>query len=168
MMPNFLFVALAALIPLAVGFVWYNPKIGFGNAWMKAAEINEDKIKGANMILIAGLTYLFSFFISAALLSITIHQMGFYSTLASEPGFLTDPNAEVTTYFNNFMATYGDRFRTFKHGALHGTIAGITLALPIVAINALLERRGFKYIAIHVGYWVISLALMGGVICQFA
>jgi hypothetical protein len=168
MMPNFLFVALAALIPLAVGFVWYNPKIGFGNAWMKAADISDDKIKGANMALIFSLTYIFSLFIGVALFTITIHQMGLYSTLANEPGFLKDPNAEVTTYFNNFMATYGDRFRTFEHGALHGTIAGITLALPIVAINALFERRGFKYIAIHVGYWVVSLALMGGVICQFA
>ncbi len=167
-MPNFLYVALAALIPLAVGFVWYNPKIGFGNAWMKASDLTEDKLKGANMALIFGLTYVFSFFVAAGLLSITIHQMGFYSTLADEPGFLKDPNAEVTTYFNNFMATYGDRFRTFKHGAFHGVLAGITLILPVIAINAMFERKGFKYIAINVGYWIVSLAIMGGIVCQFA
>ncbi|HRN41812.1 MAG TPA: DUF1761 family protein [Vicingus sp.] len=30
------------------------------------------------------------------------------------------------------------------------------------------ERKGFKYIAINSGYWIITLGLMGGVICQFA
>ena len=52
---------LAALVPLAIGNIWYNPKIGFGNAWMKASGMTEEKAKGANMILILGLTYLFSF-----------------------------------------------------------------------------------------------------------
>lgn len=35
-------------------------------------------------------------------------------------------------------------------------------------INALFERRGFKYIAIHTGYWLITLAIIGGLMCQFA
>jgi hypothetical protein len=47
-------------------------------------------------------------------------------------------------------------------------MGGLTLALPIIGINALFERRGFKYIAINVGYWVVSMAIMGGIICQFA
>ena len=166
---NFIYAAVAALIPLLVGFIWYNPKIGFGNVWMKAADITEDKMKGANMALIFGLTYVFSLFIAVALMSITIHQMGTFSTLMDEPGFRKmDPNADAVKYFNDFMANYGDRFRTFKHGALHGVIAGFMLALPILGINAMFERKGFKYIAINVGFWVVSLALMGGVICQWA
>jgi hypothetical protein len=31
---NFLAVPLAAVIPILVGMIWYNPKV-FGNAWMK-------------------------------------------------------------------------------------------------------------------------------------
>ena len=47
------------------------------------------------------------------------------------------------------MADYGDAFRTFKHGALHGTIAGIFIALPIIGTNALFERKSAKYIFIN-------------------
>jgi hypothetical protein len=39
--------------------------------------------------------------------------------------------------------------------------------LPILATNALFERKGFKYIAINAAYWIITLAVMGGIICQF-
>ena len=66
------------------------------------------------------------------------------------------------------MGVYGNDFRTFKHGALHGTLTGVGIALPVVAINAMFEKRGFKYIAIHAGYWILTLLLMGGIICQFA
>jgi hypothetical protein len=41
-----------------------------------------------------------------------------------------------------FMADY-DRFRTFKHGALHG-FERIILALPIMGTNALFEKRSFN------------------------
>lgn len=166
---NYLVLPLAALIPLALGFVWYNPKIGFGNAWMAAAEMTDEKMKGANMALIFGLTYLFSLFAAGGLLAVTIHQMGTWSSLMNEPGFQEmKPDAEAVIFFKNYMALYGDRFRTFGHGALHGTLAGITLVLPAIGINALFERKGFKYIAINVGYWIVCLALMGGVVCQFA
>ncbi len=166
---NFIYAAVAALIPLLVGFVWYNPKIGFGNAWMKAADMTEEKMKSANMALIFGLSYILSLFVAVALFSLTIHQMGTWGSLMNEPGFQEmDPNADAVIYFKNYMALYGDRFRHFGHGALHGTIAGFTLALPIIGIIALFERKGFKYVAIHAGYWIVSLALMGGVICQFA
>jgi hypothetical protein len=63
---------------------------------------------------------------------------------------------------------YGTNFRSFKHGALHGTIMAVLFAFPILAINALFERKGAKYIFIHLGYWVITIALMGGVICGWA
>ena len=67
----------------------------------------------------------------------------------------------------HFFETYGNRFRTFKHGALHGTIAALFFSLPILGTMSLFERKGFRYIAIHVGYWVVTLALMGGALCQF-
>jgi hypothetical protein len=61
---------------------------------------------------------------------------------------------------------FGGDFRTFKHGALHGTITGIGLALPIVAVNAMFERKGVKYILINAGFWTLCLIVMGGIICQ--
>lgn len=163
--PNFPVILLAALIPLVVGFVWYNSKV-FGAAWMKAADINEEKMKGAKMPLIFGLTYLFSVFIGLALVSLTIHQFSLASIVMNEPGIRPfDPTSEAGKMVSDFMGRYGTNFRSFKHGALHGTISGFFIALPIIGVNALFERKGFKYIAINVGFWIVSLALMGGVIC---
>ena len=66
------------------------------------------------------------------------------------------------------MDTYGGNFRTFKHGAFHGTLYSVFLVLPLIGINALFERKSWSYVWIHVGYWALTLALMGGVISAFA
>ncbi|HNL85462.1 MAG TPA: DUF1761 domain-containing protein, partial [Chitinophagales bacterium] len=62
---------------------------------------------------------------------------------------------------------YGNEFRTFHHGALHGALSGLFLIFPVLSINALFERKSWKYIFINSGFWIISFALMGGIICQF-
>ncbi len=162
---NFPIVFAAALIPLLVGFVYYHPKV-FGTAWMKAAGMAEDGPK-PNMILVFGLTYLFSVMMGVALIGIVIHQMGLFSSVMDHPD-LKDPNSPLNAMLKDFMAKYGNNFRTFKHGALHGTMSAIFFALPVFGINSLFERKGWKYFLINLGYWVIALALMGGVICQFA
>jgi hypothetical protein len=55
--------------------------------------------------------------------------------------------------------------RSFGHGALHGAIGAIFFVLPVLGINALFERKGWKYILINVGYWVVTLTIMGAIIC---
>jgi hypothetical protein len=161
---NFYIFFIAALIPLVVGFVWYGPL--FGNTWMKEMNFTKESLAGKNMTLTFILSYLFSFLIAFFLLPATIHQMGVYSTLAEDPGF-AESTGEAFTYFQEFIANYGDRFRTFKHGAFHGILTGLFLVLPIIAINAMFERKSAKYIAINTGYWVVILAIMGGLICQY-
>jgi hypothetical protein len=165
MEPKFYLLFATALIPMAVGFVYYHHKM-FGKQWMAAAGLTEELVKGGNMALILGLTYLFGLFISAALMGIVIHQMGLFSMLQDDPNF-KDPNSPNHQLFLEIMKIHGHSFRTFKHGVFHGIFAGITFALPIISINALFERRSFKYVAIHAGYWIITLAIMGGVICHF-
>ena len=162
---NFIYVVLAALIPIFVGAVWYAKPV-FGNAWMKAAGVTDEKVKGAHMAIIFVLAYILSLMISFAMVPITIHQMGVFSVLANEPG-IEDPNSPVGAYLTDFMVKYGKNFRTFKHGAFHGTITAIFFALPVIGTLALFERKSFKYVAIHTGYWIVSLALVGGVVCAF-
>ncbi len=163
---DFLVLALAALVPLVVGFIWYS-KMLFANAWMVSAGLTEEQLKGANMAKIFILCYIFSLMLAMILQPIVIHQFGMLGTLMNEPGF-KEGNGEAMTYFQNFMTTYGSRFRSFHHGLLHGSMTGLFIGLPILGTTALFERKGFKYIAINVGYWIISLGLMGGIICQFA
>jgi len=157
--------ALTALIPLALGFVWYHPKV-LGTAWMKSAGITEETMKGANMALIFGLTYVFGFFLCWTLGTNVIHQFAFYS-LADGVAGANDPSTPVGKWFADGFSAFGGSFRTFKHGALHGTIVGFTVALPVLGVNALFERKGFKYIAINAGFWIVCCAIMGAVICHF-
>lgn len=164
MTPNFLIILIAALVPTVVGFIWYNPKV-MGTVWMKAANMDEEKMKGANMMVIFGVSLILSFLLAFSIQFMVIHQWGVFSTLATPEN--TGPESPLGMELSNFMAKYGTNFRTFKHGAFHGFLAGFTLVLPILGTNALFERKGFKYIAVNCGYWMITMALMGGIICQF-
>jgi len=162
---NLLMVALAALVPLVMGFIWYGPML-FKNAWMKEVGFTDESMQGANMALIFGLSYVLSFLLAFLLQTLVIHQFGAQSVLYAEPGF-AEKTGEAYTYFQDFMMKYGDRFRTFKHGALHGALTGVFIVLPVMGTNALFERKSFKYVAINVGYWIVTLAIMGGILCQW-
>lgn len=154
---NFLAILAAAVSALVVGFVWYNPKI-FGNAWMKAAGMTDEQVKGGNMAKIFGLALLFAIMLAFSLQGMTIHQVGAMSMVGG------DVENALPSY-QAFMDDYGNAFRTFKHGAFHGVLAGIFIALPILGTNALFDRKGAKYIFINSGYWIVTLAIMGGIIC---
>lgn len=162
---NFAVVFLTALIPIIIGFIWYNNNV-FGKAWMASSGMTLERARSNNMLKVFSLTYLLGVFIATIMMVLTIHQIHFGSILANEPG-LHDPNSEIGKFVADFMAKYGNNFRTFKHGAFHGTIAAILLVMPVIGINAIFERRSFKYVAIHAGYWIVTLALMGGCVCQF-
>ncbi|MCB0760582.1 MAG: DUF1761 domain-containing protein [Flavobacteriales bacterium] len=163
---NFPVVFLAALIPMVVGFVWYG-KATFGNAWMKAADMTEEKVKSGNMAVIFGVSYVLSVLLAMVMTVFVIHQSHIMSLFMNMEGFGVE-GSEIQLYYDDFMAKYGTMHRTFGHGAAHGLFGGIFFMLPILATNALFERKGFKYIAINAGYWLLTLVLMGGVICQFS
>lgn len=133
---NWLAQGVASLIPLLVGFVWYHEKV-FGATWRGMLGMSEDDLKKGNILVIFGLTLVFSFFLSMVLFVFT-------NTGANHEG--------------------KPEFHTFQHGMVHGVIQALFVALPLIGINALFERKSWKYIALNVGYWVVTFALMGGVI----
>ena len=104
--------------------------------------------------------------LAAFLQFLVIHQGGVFSTILESGS--TELQGDALVYFEDFMAKYGDNYRTFKHGALHGALAGIFMVLPVLATQAMFERKTAKYILINVGYWTVTMALMGGIICQWA
>ena len=156
---NFQSLFVAALATLFIGFVWYHPKV-FGSLWMKEAGLTTEQLQAGNMIKIFGFTYLFSLFITITELSLTIHQMGALGMI----GGPSEINKALPSYAA-FMTDYGLAFRSYKHGALHGFLSGLFFAFPILAINALFERKSWKYIFINAGYWILTLTIMGAIIC---
>lgn len=162
---NWIIILAAALVPVFVGIIWYSPFI-FGKTWMDAANLTPERLKGMNRPMLMLWTFIFGLFISLALMPMVIHQMHLNSFLMGTPG-LGEAGSEVQVMVDGIMEKYGKNYRSFKHGALHGVIAALFFAMPVVGMSALFERRGLKYIIIHTGFWIISLAIMGGLICGF-
>ena len=137
---NYLAIGLAALIPTIVGALWYGPL--FGKAWMKSMNFTEDDLKGGNMAVIFGIAILLSI-IAALYLKFNIE--------------LT--HKEIV----DGKLIYGS-FHTFKHGALHGGMAGLMFGVPAMVISGLFERKNWTNIGIGFFYWIICFTLMGGVL----
>ena len=158
---NFYMFFVAALIPMIVGAVYYHPKV-VGNTWMKVNNFTEESLKSGNMAVIFGVSYLFSLFLALTMSGLVIHQGGVFQMMAPD---VFESGSVAQQQFNDLMETYGMNHRSFSHGLLHGAFAAIMFALPLIGTNALFERRGWKYIVVHTGYWLISLGLMGGLLC---
>jgi hypothetical protein len=136
---NWLAILVSALIPLIIGAIWYHPKI-FGTAWMQATGITEAKIKTMSPV---------KAYIVATLLSVILSFYLYINVLIGGP---------------DDMRHGQEIYMTFKHGAAHGMFLGIMVLLPVLATNAMFEMKSAKYIFINVFYWIVSLALMGGVL----
>jgi len=154
---NFLAILVAALSSFVVGFIWYNPKV-FGNIWMREIGMTDEKARQSNMIKIFGLTFVFAFLLAFCMQFLTIHQLGAF-------GMIGGDESKALPSFTAFMNDYGNAYRTFKHGALHGFMSGIFIAVSIVSTNCLFEQRSFKYAAITSGYWVLVMTIMGAIVC---
>lgn len=127
---------LAAIVPMIVGFLWYNPKT-FEPAWMDTIGMTKEKMAGGNMAVTLGVSLLMAFILTMPLSYFVNHPSQFGG----------DPSSD-----------------TFGHGAFHGVFTAILIAMPIIANKTLFEQRSFKYFLINFGYWVVTLALMGGIL----
>ena len=106
----------------------------FGKAWMKGIGMTEEKMKSANMGLTYGLAFVMSFLIGFFLLG-----------------------------FNNGLGQEGE-FDTFGHGVAHGLVLTIFFIMPVLLTKKLFEQSSWKNLWINIGYWGVSLMLMGGVV----
>lgn len=155
MLFNPISVFVAALSTFLVGFIWYNPKV-FGTIWMQETGMTDEKAKNGNMAKIFGLTLIYSILIAFMMPQFVIHQVGVLQVVNGD---------ETNEAFIEFMKIVGDNHRSFGHGALHGFILGLLFILPITAINGLFEQKSWKYMLVTGGYWIVSLTIMGAIIC---
>lgn len=166
---NFVALLVAALVPMLLGFIWYHPKV-FGNTWMRSAGLTDEMLKTGNMAVIFGVSFLMSIMMAFVMNLIAFHDsfIGGAMFYATNGTMNPEAGSELAKWFEYYQTNLAESNHTFKHGAFHGAmIAGIFLALPITVFNALFERKGFKYMAINASFWIISLALMGGIIASW-
>ncbi len=116
-----------------------------GQHWMASTGKSEEWYKEqGNMPMIMGISLVLAFMLSLAL-DVLIQ----------------------TTHGNQFMAQCSEivgTHNTFGHGAMHGAMYVAFLVIPFFVINGMFERRGPKNYWIHITYWIITCAIMGGIL----
>ena len=155
----------AALVPLAVGVIWYNPYL-LGRLWGSGIGIAKEKMTAGKVALISVVSIVAGYYIAGSLSSIVIHQHGVYGMLAGDPD-MKDKSSALYNIVQGLMDKYGNNYRTFKHGAFHGMFTGLKIALPILAILGFAESKKISWILIHAIYWTICLSIMGGIVCAY-
>jgi hypothetical protein len=153
---NYLAILVATLATFVVGFLWYGPL--FGKAWMAENGFTKEELGKSNMLKVFGLTFVFTLFFAFFMQVLVIHQFGALGMIGGDV-------TKGSQSFVDFMAEYGTAFRTYKHGALHGLMSGIFFAFPMIAVNGLFERKSWKYIFIHAGYWTVNMIIIGAIVC---
>lgn len=158
-----------ALIPLAVGFVWYGP-MGFHKTWQREAGLSDEEIAGGNMLKIMGLSLLYSVLIAAFVPLFTVHQTALSGMFGTSSDQWMVAGSELMNKLDGIDELTGlyTHHLHFGHGAFHGLLFALFFVGPVFWVNGLFERKSWKYMLIHTGYWALCLTLMGGVWAQFA
>jgi len=138
---NYAAIVIAALIPNALGALYYGPL--FGNAWQKSMGKTADEMKPNNEAVTYGIALLMGFVIS------------FFLNLVIQ--FV---HAGVDDAGNLIMTSH----QTFGHGALHGAFISLFIVTPVIVSLGLFHKAATKTTLLNVVFWITSFALMGGVI----
>ena len=158
---NWLLLSLTSLIPLLLAFIWFKPSIYsiIFKEWDSSQYEFKLNFSSASILLILGFMY------SIAVSYQVIHQLHFQSLLMNEVGFLTGEGNAFKDLIYVFEL-YGKNFRSFKHGVFHGVLNAIFIVLPILVYGKFSSQVSWKSIFFQWLFWVISGAIMGGIICE--
>ncbi|MEM9819630.1 MAG: DUF1761 domain-containing protein [Bacteroidota bacterium] len=159
---NWFIIPIAGLLPLILGYIWYHPNV----LGTKLAQINGAPIEGKRSIGRVALIYLFGILLAYVLTLMSIHQVAIYQLFFMDPD-LSNSNSEYNLYINEFMEKYGNRHRSFIHGVVHGTEAGLIFSLALIGITTLLQNEPLKKVWIHIGFCILCCSLMAGLTCAF-
>ncbi len=138
---NFIAVVVAALVPNALGALYYGPLLG--KQWLTSLNFTAEDLKGRNEALIYGSALLLSF-VMAFFLKFIIEL------IHKEVG----QNGELV---------FGS-FHTFGHGALHGAALAIGFVIPTIICLGLFQKAKGSNIIINCLFWLLCFSIMGGIL----
>lgn len=138
---NIIAVIVAAIVPNALGAIFYGPL--FGKVWLNSLGKTREEMKPKNEALV---------YLGALLLSgILAMALSFTIALVHK-----DVNAAGELVFASH--------NTFGHGALHGGMIGLTIAAPMIASLGLFHNQKGITILLNVVFWCLCSAIMGGIL----
>jgi hypothetical protein len=153
------------LIPLLVGAIYYHKNV-FGGL-LARIENRSNEAKNGHSPMIYVFSLLLGVLLAVFMIPVVFHANHVFSLISQPGGGPPDENSEGFKAAQAFINTFGGNFNTFKHGFFHGILTALFGAWPILGIHSMFEGKKWKYVALHLGYWVLVLGLMGGLINAF-
>jgi len=150
--------ALISLLPVIIGYIWYNPKWTLFTSAEPHIDFSKISIFKVFILFILSLTIVYGY------MNVIIHQMGFYELFFTDIMMGSEEAKQIT---EDFLSTYGDKHRHFGHGVFHGAINAFVFALPFIGSYAILNGKPTKFVLYHFGYWLITSLVIGGLISEF-
>lgn len=135
---NWMAIILSTITPMVIGFIYYHPKV-LGGAWMRANGFSLEGMGTGPKPVLYVVALVLSFFLSMWLL-----------------GNVTGPGQQT--------APDGHSYATFGHGMVHGVVITLMVLLPVLGTMSIFERRGWSWVFVNLGYWVVTLCIMGGIL----
>lgn len=157
---NYFYFALIALLPLIIAFFWFHPAFFVQKYFNSGAIFQKNKLSLGKILML----YLLSVLLIYGYMNLIIHQLGFYELFFTD---IMKGSGEAQIIVDNFLAKYGDKYRTFKHGLFHGIINTFIVALPFIGIITILESKPISYLFNYMGYWLATSMIVGGLISAF-
>ncbi len=161
MKPNFLILIATSVIPFLIAFGWYHPKLFGGDNWTKIAGLTEAQVSNPVKVTKLLLTLLLNFLIAFGLYNLVVHESGVFGMLGA------DLEAMKTGTAKAFLAEYSGHDQNIGHGLIHGLVATILFVVPLLGYTTIFDRKSGKYFLVNLGFWMISLTIMGGVIAKW-
>ena len=143
-------------LPLVLGYVWYNIIMNRDHS-----SIEKTLIQRLMQVIIL---YILSIGFVFALMNLTIHQIGYYELFFTD---IMKGSAEAKSVTEAFLTEYGAKHRYFSHGVFHGVINGLTIPVPIIIGLTYLGYLDRQYLTKHITYWVVTCALVCGLLAEF-
>lgn len=159
---NWWILPIAAFLPIVLGSIWYHPNV----LGTRLSQLTGEPVVKNRPIGKIVLIYFLSIILAYILTLMSVHQSAIFQLFFMDPA-LADANSEYNVFINDFFEKYGDRHRSFGHGVVHGSEAGLMFGLAFLGITTLMQNKPFKLIWIHLLFWVICCGLMAGVTCAF-
>lgn len=69
----------------------------------------------------------------------------------------------LAMYLNSAVDHDPATLTPLMHGALHGSLVGFFVAMPPLLTNGLFEQRNMKGTMINIGYWIVTMAVIGAI-----
>lgn len=139
---NFLAIVCSSIIPMIMGFIYYNPSV-MGTKWMSANGFVKENLTPPKPVLYL-LALLMSFLLS----------LFFWAWVTGGGGV---EQSQV-------VAPDGHSYETFQHGLFHGFAFSLTVLTPIFITMKIFEMRKWSWAWVNILYWGLTSMVMCGIL----